>query len=130
MSDMYDRIEDILKQKNMSKRQLAINAGIPYQTIVSAFRRRSEGLSLEYKLKIADVLQVKISDLYGWDEDEKHIESIRTGVTLLELTKKSNPLVYDLLFRFDQLNESGKVKTISYVDGLLESSEYQQPKEE
>ena len=49
----------------MSKRQLAIKARMPYQTLLSAFRRQSEGLSIEYKLKIAEVLEVNLSDLYG-----------------------------------------------------------------
>jgi lambda repressor-like predicted transcriptional regulator len=41
---MYDRIEILLKKNNLSKRQLAIKAGIPYPTLLSAFKRRSEGL--------------------------------------------------------------------------------------
>lgn len=60
--DVYDRIDMILKERRMSRRQLAIAAGIPESSFAAAFSRRSK-MVLENLEKIARVLEVSPGDL-------------------------------------------------------------------
>ena len=122
-----ERLRAFRKQAHLTQRELGEKAGLA-EINIRQYEAGKYTPKPEAGRKIAVALGVSVPDLYGWD-DEQHLESIRTGVKLLEMAEKADPLTYDILFRFDQLNESGKVKTISYVDGLLESSEYTKPEE-
>lgn len=64
--DMYDRIDELLKEKNISRRKLAIMAGVPPTTLQSAFSRKTVNLSHDTIKKIADALGVPVADLAGW----------------------------------------------------------------
>ena len=78
--DMYDKIDAILAEKKMSRRQLALAAGISENTISGAFRRRTKNFSMENIVRIADVLGVSFTDLV----DMKPV----VGEELLELEAK------------------------------------------
>lgn len=54
----YEYIEGILREMNISKRELARRVGVPASTITAAFRRKSKNIPFETILKIADVLGV------------------------------------------------------------------------
>lgn len=82
--DMYDRIDAILAKKNMSRRQLAITAGISENTLSGAFRRRTKNFSMDNVLRIADVLGVSFVDLLGVEyadpEDKDFIDGAAARV--------------------------------------------------
>ena len=58
MADMYDKIDAALGVRGMSRRQLAIKAGIPVNTLSAAYSRRSKNFSPVYIKKIAVPLYV------------------------------------------------------------------------
>lgn len=121
-----ERLRAFRKKANLTQKGLAEKAGIA-EINVRQYEAGKYTPKPEAGLKISNALGVTLADLYGWtelDSDNQRIEQLSAGVKLLELAEKADPLTYDLLFRFDQLNETGKGKTISYVDGLLDSSEY------
>lgn len=121
-----ERLRAFRKQANLTQKGLGEKAGLA-EINISQYERGIYTPKPEAGKKIANALGVTLADLYGWtelDSDHQHIEQLSAGVKLLELAEKADPLTYDLLTRFDQLNDSGKGKTISYVDGLLDSSEY------
>ena len=120
----YDRIEELLQKKGLSKRQLAIKAGVPYQTVISAFRRKSEGFSLEYKTKIAEALEVNLSDLYGFQIDPEKERTLALEVKAIEKQEKK------LLQSFRKLNSDGQKKVIDYITDLSEIPKYQEPIEQ
>jgi len=70
METMYSRIERILKEKGMNKRELADITKIPYSTLISAFNRKSQGFSVEYVGAIAEALGYKIDYLLYGDISE------------------------------------------------------------
>ena len=54
----YERIDELLAEKGMSRRQLAIEAGISIDTMSSWFRRRTKRVPADCVKRIADVLNV------------------------------------------------------------------------
>lgn len=121
-----ERLRYFRKQADLTQEQLSQKSGLAVINI-SQYERNIYTPKPEAGKKLATALGVSVADLYGWsefDSDQQHTENLSAGVKILELAKKADPLTYDLLTRFDKLNDSGKEKTISYVDGLLETSEY------
>lgn len=128
LSTFADRLKHLRKEKHLTQKDISIRTGIAEPTI-----RKYEAGKLNPKFetvqKFAVALEVSVSDLYGWDvsefdSDEKRLESIRNGVKLLDIAKKYDPLVYDLLFSFDQLKPEGKRKAIDYVHDLTLIDQY------
>ena len=60
---VYDRIDRILKEKNLSRRKLARLAGIPETTLASAFSRKPEHFPNKYLISIAAALEVDPGEL-------------------------------------------------------------------
>ena len=68
--DIYERIDQILKEKRLSRRKLAALAGIPYPTLAASFKRKSKKPSFEFVAKIANALKTTMFELVGeefWD---------------------------------------------------------------
>ena len=59
---IVDKIDFILQSKNMSRRKLAIKAGIPPSSLQSAMER-GKNISLDMLIKISNALEVDISEL-------------------------------------------------------------------
>lgn len=91
--DIYDRIDAILQERHMSRRQLAIAAGISENTISGAFRRRS-GLKVETIQKIAAVLNVNTLDLIG---DAARIEHTTPFCINLRTVREARTMTQQLL---------------------------------
>lgn len=62
-----ERIDLILKERNLSRRQVAIKANIPPSSFQSAMER-NKNLSIDMLQKISDALDISIFDLMGVDE--------------------------------------------------------------
>ena len=126
MATLYDRIEYLLQQKGMTKKALAVQAGIPYTTLMSAFQRGKGSMSPDYVNQIAKVLGVSLSDLMNWDNEETILSA---GVKMLDYAKLCDPELYSMLCEYEQLNETGKRKIIDYVNDISKISDYWLPKE-
>ena len=111
----------------MTKKALAVQAGIPYTTLMSAFQRGKGSMSPDYVNQIAKVLGVSLSDLMNWDNEETILSA---GVKMRDYAKLCDPDLYSMLCEYDQLNEAGKRKIIDYVNDISKISDYWIPKEE
>ena len=60
---LYNKIDDLLAQKNMSRRQLAKAIDVPPTTLQSAFEKKSN-ISIERLKKILAVLDARYEDVY------------------------------------------------------------------
>ena len=116
MESMYDRIQALLERKSMTKKDLAIKANIPYQSLISAFRRSSEGISMDYTKRIAAALGVTVADLLNWEDKEMHLSA---EVALLDKAKEIGGAVYALNDAFSRLNPAGQQKAVDYLNDLL-----------
>lgn len=63
--DVYDKIDEILKERKISRRKLAMMAGININTMSALFARRPERFPDKYLEKIASALSVSIAELKG-----------------------------------------------------------------
>lgn len=60
VGDIYNRLEFLLQNKNLSKRKLADMIDSPYSTVVSIFANQSRGFNFDMLSKIAQTLNVSI----------------------------------------------------------------------
>ncbi len=108
---IYDRIEQQLKSRNMSRRKLAMLAGIPPATLNTALARKA-GLSPENIVKIAQALDVDANVLlYGriMADDIQFVKSGGLSDAMQKLHKTADELgSAALLRRYQMLNEAGK----------------------
>ena len=111
----------------MTKKSLANQAGIPYTTLMSAFNRGKGAMSPDYVNQIAKVLGVSISDLMNWDNQETILSS---GVKMLDFARIYDTSVYEMLLKYEQLNQTGKQKANDYITDLSEIPKYQEPIEQ
>lgn len=65
MTDIYSRIDAILKERGWSRRQLALKAGIAPGTFSTMFSRKTKKISADTLQKIADTLSVPADVLLG-----------------------------------------------------------------
>ena len=88
---MTEKIDSIIQSKKMSRRQLAIKAGIPPSSLQSAMER-GKNLSLEMLEKIASALNVDMIELLPFSEEEK--QEVKSTAEALEYagqeSKKAN----------------------------------------
>jgi DNA-binding Xre family transcriptional regulator len=68
--DIYEKIETLLSERNWSRRQLAIKAGISPATLNSAFANRYKKFSYQTLTKICDALDIETWELIGNIEEE------------------------------------------------------------
>jgi len=56
--DIYDRINVLLKERGITRKELADQTGISYQTLTSLFYRRSGNMSISTIRKIVEYFQI------------------------------------------------------------------------
>lgn len=130
--DFYSRVDDLLKKCHMSRRQLAIKAGIPESTMSTAFMRKSLRFAELNKKKIADALGVNWWELAGLPVEEvdgqKLVRRLDLEEKLMENYEKFHGEEANrreaLLSSFDTLNADGQVRAVERVQELTEVPRY------
>ena len=118
---MYDRIEQILKERGLSRRQLAKIAGIPPTTLQSALERR-KNLTVEMAISLATALNIDVNWLInGYTLDERRQAMIDYAKNR-RVEVQSEKQISDGL---RLLNAEGKMKIADYIDDLIKSGKYQ-----
>lgn len=139
----YQRIDEILKEKKMSRRQLAELLNISPNTFTSAFVRKSKkSFSIEVANKISEILNVPLDDIVEMDIKLVELEPSKEDPDFAikhELAQKFlaglRKRRYDeqtetMNLYFDLLNEQGRDKAIEMVSILYRIPEYQEREEE
>lgn len=66
MADLYDRIEELAKEKGFrNMTQLCAHAGVPRATMTELKKGRSQGLSMTNAQKLATALGISLDAVYG-----------------------------------------------------------------
>lgn len=149
--NVYDRIDHELQKRRMSRRQLAIEAGIPTSTFQSVMERR-RNISVEMLTSVSNALKVPFSEFvdeledFYWDGERfvgpakmrrlRELQKLADEVSqnydpdkaamlraMLE-EMSSDERNGDLLFAFDQLNDRGQAVAIERVEELAKIPEY------
>ena len=129
----YELIDELLKDMGMSRRQLAIKAGLSENTMSGLFRRRAKNPSINTCQSIADALGIPVEMLMKTtDEIINDLEKKKTAAIQLPAISSST-IIQDAIKRqnykpkishsqvltlFDSLNDSGKQKAVEILDIL------------
>ena len=124
----FDRLDEILKSRKMSRRKLAIEVGILPGTMSTAFSRRS-GLSSKELLKIAKYLGVNPLYLEGLDDDPEAKEDLldqlqNSSAYQFSLESSDAMRLTMLLEAFSVLNTKGRYEALKAVCNLTYVPEY------
>ncbi|KXG42648.1 helix-turn-helix domain-containing protein [Tepidibacillus decaturensis] len=132
LSKIGGNIKKARKNKKLTQQELADKIG----KTESSIRKYEKGLvqvPTDVLQQIADVLDVKLSELMGWDEFDKRFnsnEEVSKEVKLIENVKSCfGEQAKNLLEDFTSLNEVGQSKALDYVSDLVEQEKYRKPNE-
>lgn len=106
MNEVLQRIDMLMKEKNLNKYQLSLLSGISYTSIRNLFSRNSYP-SIPNLKKICDCFQIHLSDFFR--------DPLRNDY---QLSDEESHLVNG----FRSLNDSSRQCLLAYMDGLRESS--------
>lgn len=151
--DVYDRIDAVLKEKHMSRRQLAIAAGIPESSLAAGFSRRSK-MPPETLEKICGVLRVSPGDLEPrlrplyeiFEDGAKLKEHLNASISIIEYIsvmkedlkeahildkllahdETKQDLLYSILSCALALNKEGINKVMQYMLDISQIMSYQE----
>lgn len=119
-----EKLDELLKARNMSRRQAAIKAGIPPSSFQSAMQRNGS-MSVDMLQKIADVLDVSLSELLGDVGGELH--QIANEIYSQERNEQTMPkgaeLDERLIYMITHLDQKNTERMLDYVKLLLKSQE-------
>lgn len=137
-------IDSVLSERGMSRRKLAINAGISPSSLQSAFERNSK-LSMDMLLPVLDVLNLPKGEIlkkFGYGsilyDFEEMINDISKQKTVDEMAQEGEIVVKDLAAEILEnpeyisiigalrpLNLEGKKVVIDVAEGLSTIKKYQ-----
>ena len=120
-----ETIDAILKEINMSRRQLAIKAGIPPSSFQSAMQRNGN-LSLDMLEKVARALEIELYQILGDDFAKAYFQAeVDTTKRQFEQGYRFTTKEKALVRVFHQLNEDGKDTALERLCELAEIPKYQ-----
>lgn len=106
--DVYDRINQELKEQRRTRKDLCLATGISYNTLTSLFQRRSKTMKLDTLKLIAEYLDVSLDWLLeGGDKDQKNNDVIEQEIMMLS----------------KRLSLKNKAKVLLYINDLLDGKE-------
>lgn len=116
-------VQKIAQKEDISLKELSRRAGIPYTTVYNMVKRDSDRISPENVQKLADALEVSISELYGPEFIFKTVQQIAhkvaedTAQTFKEQKKKLNNA-------FAELNYEGREEAVKRIQELAFMPQY------
>lgn len=119
-----ERIDAILKERGMSRRQLALKAKIPPSSLQSAIER-NKTISLEMQEKIAGALEVHVYELLG--DDERLLFSTAEADVISNYLKQGYRFTNDegiLIRLYYAMNDDGQERAIEHVFELTQIPRY------
>ena len=81
-------IGTIAKERGVSLRRLAIDAGVPYNTLYAIVKRKSTRIEPETLQRIAATLKVSTAYLQGWDDAVSELEAV--GMSIEDIATEMN----------------------------------------
>ena len=127
-----DLIDAFLRQRGKSRRQLAIEAGIPPSTLQSALERKRT-FSVEMLQKIAAALECDVKDLIPPARAAEQgalaegLENMRRWQELAVQGYTFSERENDLICAFSQMNADGQLCAVHLVQDLAQVPKYKKP---
>lgn len=124
-----ERIGIVAKQKGINLHKLADLAGIPYNTLYSIVKRKSERVALWMVFKIAEVLETNVNQVLG-DEDQALVSigyAMKERDTNLFLNTVSTPYENEIIRSVRWLNDDGQKAAAEYIGIMAQMDQYRLP---
>lgn len=128
--DFYENLDRILAEKHMSRRQMALQAGISESTISAAFRRRTAKFSAENIIKIASTLNVPLDRLIGKEAAASVFWQSFKDKKAEEITLPAEHSILPeerIRFSLMKLNREGQERVADYAEALEEAPRFRNP---
>lgn len=122
-----ERIDAIIKEKGLSRRQVAIKAQIPPSTFQSAMARNG-GMTIAMIKKVAEALDVDVHDLLS---DENRLVYVMGAIDTIDFYTNKGMHELDgaewlLVTSFRQLNEKNKERILDYLALVSTTEEHKE----
>ena len=147
MSELYNRIENLCKEKGISVTQLCREAKINRSTLTELKKERTKTLSYTVSKKIADYFKIPLNEVYDGEEPKRfspiqlfahsneQLQEAIKNITLNVNEEKYNIpknvdnsqvifSKYEIIAYFERLNEIGRKKALEYIIDLSEQEKY------
>ena len=119
-------IDKILKEKNWSRRKLAIKAEIPPSSLQSAMQRNTT-LSVDMLVKIANALKVDIYELLTGETQEIYFQAeVDTIMRAIKDGYSFSDKETELVSVFNTLNSDGQQMIIDVTKSVVRISQQEQ----
>ncbi len=118
----YAYIKQLMKEKGLSRRELASRSGISENTIAAAFKRQTKNISQDIVKKIAEVLDVPWYHLYDEREQEKMPDEVLDEI-IADIQDK-NLHISLITNALRQLNDDGKNEAVKRIEELTMIPKY------
>lgn len=115
-----ERIGQIAKEKGLSLRKLAVFAGVPYNTVYSAVRRKSDRVDRKIVEKIAKALNIDIRRIIS---DDQFLQDYTE--TAFERYPEFDAVDAAIHVFAQKLNYDGRVALLNYAAALSQKDGFQ-----
>lgn len=131
-----EKLELLMAEKNINKRQLSIGSGIPYSTIDNFWKKGYENIKLSNLKTIANYFGVSLDFLVRdniddpaimeafLNEHEKKLVSAYKKTAPAAESSESDLRKRRLINNYDHLNELGKETLVTYSDDIASMPKY------
>lgn len=125
--DIVSRLRSLREEAGLTQEEVGKAVGVTKAT-VNRYETGEIDIKRTIAIKLAQVLNAVPGYIMGWEDSPTGkttfdltpiAEAIRTGIEEDEVYKEPT-----ILTNYNKLNEIGKVKADSYVEGLLENPSY------
>ena len=113
MSDVSERLTELLREKHISFRKLGDMTGIKKSSVAN-YANGVRSIPLDKLQIIAKALGVDPSWLIGWTDD-------RSGIQIEQLDNTVQPLEDELINSFSALNRRNQAFVLKMIQELLEN---------
>lgn len=128
MIKLYENIKTLRKENGWSQDELAKKMGYTDRSMIAKIESGAVDLSESKILAFAKVFGVKPCDLMGWDEPAAPIEPAADSSSVAPVQLRADE--FELLDKYNLLNDLGRNKAYEYVSDLTENEKYIQALEE
>lgn len=99
------RLEEIVKKRGTNLHRLAVDSGVPYQTLHSVVKRDSDKIEIDYLIRISHTLGVSTE---AFSSEPKNID----------------PRLDKLIEYYKGFNDEGIEKLLDYAKDLTNTKQY------
>jgi DNA-binding Xre family transcriptional regulator len=111
---LLDKLEYLMRKRNLNKRQFSLQSGLPYSTIDNLWKRGTDSMRLPTFIKICSFFNVTM-DSMAYDEREIQYKTEQEANLPLEES--------DLLNKYRHLNADGKQMVETVLNTALWQAE-------